>query len=319
MNNFDTESIRRMKRNLGVEKEKVSHPTSIHERYKMGLRQFRLELIDKICELNGVNPNSIRTTCNIFGVISIKNTNGSFFKLSKLDWNNEGKPSKEDKKLRFLTCILISLGENIEIMVDKISDEDSKSKTYEFEFRKLQQIRAITNQLIEIMSTSDKYENIMLKFITYMIYAYDGVNFSKFNKQLIEVITDLETGLDENLMAKVTGVGIEIPNDLAIDAIIKTSYMMRTGNRNFKNLPSFDLIEGVTLDYDLSEIIGRLGKAVLKRDSDTMIYDAWAVANLTEKVGGSKEYVEGVLTLLFMKAIITNKHIGHFIDTMLET
>ena len=322
---LSTTSIDRLKKNLNhTSNPNNQKSNSWSDMYKEELRSFRNYLLDTVCEINGIKPNDIPRITDILGVPILRNTNGIFYQKSKIHWKgkDEKKSNISDKKssdIRFLTYLLLSLNERMDDIIESVSKGDS----YSIDYNNLKDIEKTVKIFIGCFMKGKPYTNILLRLISKVSYAMEGVNPKKYNKKLVRVIEDLKTGMVkpsviENLMK--TPVSISIPDDIGIDGVCKVSFMLRTGSIDFSQLVPFEKIEGATLDYSLEDIIEHLGR-VVSDERTTIFYKAWE--NSKTKIKLPQEckngyILEGIKTLKFFDFIVCDKNIHSFIDKMCE-
>lgn len=315
--------IERLRKNLrSFSDTNTKEPKNWYERYRETMRNVRYRLADSICDMNGIDPESIGRNVDIFGVVTIKNKNGVFFNRSKIRWSKNDKDrktlitDKKEMRIRFLTYLYIVINERLDDIIDSLT-ANKPNASYKYDCEVLKDFERLLDMLSSALFHNDEYGNILLRLATKIEYLVQGVNHRKFNKRLVNVIFDLRDGLTKRpLLDAVSNIGVKIPDDLAIDGIIKVAFMLRTGVNKFSALPRFDDIENVTLDYDLSQIIARLGKAVKQYES-SILYDAWVNSefNASDK---RDDLSEGTKSLQFTQFILNNKDISSFINNMLE-
>lgn len=312
--------IERLRKNLkSFSNDKT--PKNWYERFDQHLKTMHYKLADDVCVMNGIDPDDIGRNVDIFGVVTIKNHNNVFFDKSKVQWHEDEKKKaiiseKKSMRIRFLTYLFISLNERLDEIIDAITDDKPKS-SYRYDFDVLTDFEMSLDLMANAMFDNREYSNELLRIITKVEHLASGVNHRKYNKRLINVIFDLKDGLTKRpILDSVTNIGVKIPDDLAIDGLIKIAFMLRTGSNTLSTLPRFEDIEGADLSYDLSGVVERLGHAVSKYDS-SIIYDAWENAdfNLPNK---RNDLSEGIKSLEFVKFVLDDKNISSFINEMLD-
>ena len=244
---------KQMKHKLKGDPEKVFWDT---------VDDFRDFLIAAICSLNGLQPKDYLKKDG-----RLKKFKKLSFEKSMLGWNEKGSYDIRGGifKFRFLTIFLLMFSENIEKICQGkyLNCILPKSGEYENGYFIVSDIYQYTLRFIEGMVSGGPYSNLLLKVNQYTTYINPQWNGDprQVNQYIREMIFELRKGLKPKGFLE----GGYMPDDIAIDTIVKLAYVLCTGDTNLKRLVKFKKIEGIDRYYDVRGILETLGYAIEKK------------------------------------------------------
>ena len=117
----------------------------------------------------------------------------------------------------------------------------------------------------------------------------------------------------------------EIPEDIAIDSILKLAYLICTGDTSLDELPEFRYIQGANTTYELRGLTEALGSAIMenrKYNKRPMLYLAYnearpLIMSRYKDINENWFISTGVRALEYTKFFCNDKYISKFIDKMI--
>ena len=312
---IDVEDMRRAvnkhDKAFGVKLKKINpqmEPEILFKDYVGYLEEF---LVSVIYELNGI-PKEKR--------------NGDFSSLSILGWRSGEKyePKSIMFRYRFMTLFLLDYIKKLDKIAIRKYDYLSKFKTgkYENGYFYLKNLAKDTRRFVSIMSSGNSYSNIITQMNQNCTFMYKNDDPVKVNKYIREIKHELKNGLQCSLFAEPM-----MPEDIAIDSILKLAYLLSTGDSDIKSaIPNFRYIEGASTEYELRGLIEELGNSILDAHMERkcpIMYMAFlkSMPYLTSKYNDVNEdwYIStGVKALEYTKFFCNDKYITKFINKMLK-
>lgn len=294
-------------------------PEMVFNQYVSAFQEFLLAVVN---EINGITDEEYVSKKG--HVKEMKNAD--FSELSILEWEDDDyyNPSSYMFKCRFLTIFIINYLTELEKIAIHKYDYLSKFKTgkYENGYFYMQKIAADTRRFINVMLSGNPYGNILLQVHQNCSYMkVKKTDPTEINKYIREIRYELKHGLKENFFIKK-----DMPEDIAIDSILKLTYLISTGNTDLDNLPRFRDIEGADTSYELRGLIEALGDAIMderKYEKRPIMYKAFMNSS-PEIMSRYKDINEnwflsvGVRSLEYTKFFCNDKYISKFIDKMLQ-
>jgi hypothetical protein len=113
-----------------------------------------------------------------------------------------------------------------------------------------------------------------------------------------------------------------LDDDMAIDDIMKLSFMISTNDEDFKKLPKWKDVRNATVKHDLSLLIERYGKRIMKSDTSNLLFIAFVESSplvFSDIYKGSKELLTGLYALAFAKFILNMSETDDFINEMMKS
>ena len=114
-------------------------------------------------------------------------------------------------------------------------------------------------------------------------------------------------------------------DDELIYSIIRIAFMLSTGSINFKEIPGFKKIQGMSVSDDISEIIIRLGYAITnkKYKERTPLYNAFKLSlplikTNIEDANDSLYFNVGIRAIYIVGYISGDKNVRKFISRIIN-
>lgn len=178
---------------------------------------------------------------------------------------------------RFLTLFINDILSGIKKIVPEMFKDDTGDNKIPKKYYRIYlnnifgYITAVTN---DVLSGKIRPE-IMAEMIGISMYMRK-TNHSKYRKLLKEGMTSIVNGCQ---FSPREGTRVA-PDDELIYGIIRVAFMFSTGSFNFKEIPRFKKIKGMSINDDISEIIIRLGYAITdkKYRDRTPVYNAFKLS-----------------------------------------
>ena len=277
---------------------------------------FREFLIAVICSLNGLQPKDYLKKDG-----SLKKFKKLSFDNSILAWNSKEFFDMQGGifKFRFLTIFLLSFSDAIEEICrgKYLNCVLPKSGEYENGYFIIADMYEYTIRFIEAMVTDGPYTNLLLKINQYTTYIRDDKKPRLVNQYIREMVFELQKGLQPRGLFE----GGYMPDDIAIDTIIKLAYILATGDTSMKKLVKFKKFEGIDRYYDIRGILETLGYAIAKKKfkNRPIMYQSFLKASphLITKYGdvNRNEYLSHAISALnYVKFVCNDKHVTKLID-----
>lgn len=306
---------------FGIKLKKIDpygEPEMVFQSY---VDSFRTFLLQTLCEINGISPDAYLSS----ETEDDETDRINFTNLSNLEWDEKKvyDVNSMEFKLRFLTVFLSSYMEKLEkIAVHKYNYLSMfKSGIYENAYFHMKGIADDTRAFIKIFLYAKTYGNIFLKMNQNCSYIKTKkTDPLEINKYIFDIRRELKNGLKDSLF-----VEKDMPEDIAINAILQLAYLISTGDTSLKNLPNFKDIEGANTTYELRGLIEALGDAILrncKYDKRPLLRIAFDKArpSLRSKYNDINEnrFINaGVRALEYTKFFCNDKYITKFINKMM--
>lgn len=247
----------------------------------------------------------------------------NFNTVSIIDYSKSCPQNSYEFKIKFLTFFI----KNVINKISKLSDNrtkilsDTPAKCEE-EYFQLSKVILDFVRFIDIFkSNGDSYKNIMLQinhhcsFIT--TKKSDPITI---NNDIRNIADELEIGIPTAITST------KMPEDFAIDSILKLSYMITTGKTNLNILPKFKYIEGASVKFDLGLLIESLGEAInisSKHNKNSILFRSYCKAlplvYTKRNFSDNENLIIGIYALSYTKFFCNNKYIDKFIDKMIES
>lgn len=315
VNNFD--------KSFGMKLKEINpfgEPEMVFQQYVSASQDFLLAVV---YEINGITQEQYLTEKRKrFKELK----DGEFTSLSILEWDNDDyyNPDSYTFRCRFLTLFIIDFLDQLENVTLRKYDYLSRFKTgkYENGYFYMQGLARDLRRFINVMLSGNSYGNIFLQVHQNCSYMkVKKTDPKELNKYIKDIRYELKQGLKETLFNKK-----DMPEDIAIDSILKLTYLISTGNTDLDNLPKFRYIEGADTSYELRGLIEALGSAIMdekKYEKRPIMYQAYM--NARPKIMSKYEDINenwlisvGVRSLEYTKFFCNDKYISRFIDKMLH-
>jgi hypothetical protein len=282
--------------------------------------QFQNYLIDVIYYINRIKINN---ELSLEKKIKFIETD-EFLNSSRLDYFEYMYPQDTYTfKLRFLTFFIRLTINRIEKLYNNryyiLNNEPAKYEQIYFELSK------IINDFIKFIdifeSNGQAYKNIILQINHHCSFITSRkTDPIDINNHIRNITDELEVGIPTS------NSSIVMPEDIAIDSILKLSYMITTGKTNLDVLPKFKYIKNATTQYDLGVLIESLGCAIdlsTKKNKNSTLFRCYCkslpLVYTKRNFGDNEELIIGMYALAYCKFFCNNPMIDKYIDQMMES
>lgn len=313
VNSFDKE--------FGIKLKKIDPFGEPEMVFKSFVDSFQTFLYSVVCEINGINSEIYLTKKKRVREFS----DAEFTDLSILEWKSDDMYSIKSYtyKCRFLTVFLLEYIERIDVIALKKYDYLSMFKTgkYENGYFYMKKLADDTRRFIKVFLSGNSYGNILLKMNQNCNYIRTKkTDPRELNKYIRDIKHELKIGLKESWLKEK-----EMPEDIAIDSVLKLAYLICTGDTSLDELPNFRYIEGADTSYELRGLTEALGSAIMenrKYEKRPIMYLAYnrARPRIMSKYKDINEnwfISTGVRALEYTKFFCNDKYITKFIDKMI--
>lgn len=296
----------------------LNEPKQVFEIY---LTSFQNYIVNIIYRLNGVK---LSENFNMNQKIRYIDSD-SFKEKSILLWNQENKIYNHKSyifKCRFMSLFLKEYLDKLEkVSINRYKYTNNKPGKYENSYFQLKRITSDVRRFIKVMLAGNEYTNIILQVNQSCSFIKAKKNDPlKINKYIKDIKKELSIGLPTNICSS-----IKMPEDIAIDSVLKLAYMLVTGNTDLDALPKFKYIEGADVSYDLGLLIEALGDAIISSQIDnknTILYRAYINASpavFTKRDIENKSLSIGLYALSYTKFFCCDKSIESYINKMINS
>ena len=313
VNSFDKE--------FGIKLKKIDPFNEPEMVFNSFVESFQTFLYSIVCEINGINSDVYLTKKKRVREFSDK----EFTDLSILEWGTKNVYFIDSFtfKCRFLTVFLMEYIEKIDIIALKKYDYQSlfKSGKYENGYFYMKKIADDTRRFIKVILSGNSYGNILLQMNQHCNYIRTKKTDPKeLNKYIREIKHELKIGLKESLFKEK-----EMPEDIAIDSILKLAYLISTGDTSLDELPNFRYIEGADTSYELRGLTEALGYAIMDNreyEKRPILYLAYnkarpRIMSKYKDINENQFISTGVRALEYTKFFCNDKYITKFINKMI--
>lgn len=244
-----------------------------------------------------------------------------FCNLSMLDYKRSYRQNSFVFRLKFLSMFLY----NFLFKVEKISYNryrilDNSPSKYERIYLELCNLVYDLDRFFNVMRYGKTYKNIMLQVNQHCMFSSKKSDPIRINIDIRNIIKELETGIPTSKST------MKMPEDIAIDSILKLTFMLTTGKTNLEDLPKFKFIKNSSTNYDLGLLIEALGLAMknnVNHGKYSLIFNSYIDANPSvftkRNFGKNQDLINGIYALTYVKFFCNNKDIDKFIDMMIES
>lgn len=250
----------------------------------------------------------------------------SVIQMDHVDWNRDESISSIKFRIRYLILVLQEFETKFHYIIavtmerKKMHKEVFENAYFEMDY--------IFNNIVQYMFAviGGKSSFCFLGLKTHL-YLMDGNPNKKYGKkyryELVNAINELRSGLHSSLFKSA-----ELPDDIAIDTIVKLAFMLATGSRKLDHILKFSQIEGCKKEDNASMIIRSLGKAIIqksrKKKDRTPGFRIFVEANprISLKFGKTTydEFtITGYYAIMYLKFICSDKNVSEFINTMVKS
>lgn len=250
-------------------------------------------------------------------------TQKNVIQMERVDWSKNAPMDSLTFRIRYLILILQEFETKMHIILAKLLERKGIHKEivenayfdmdYVFDH--------VMRYMFTVLEGKNSFCFLGLKIHLYLMDGNPNKGYGKrYRHELVTAVNDLKAGLESGFFKSQ-----ELPDDIAMDTIIKLAFMLATGSRKFDRLPRFTQIEGHHKEDDMSQVIRLLGKAIMqkakKRKDRTPGYRAFEDANprlgLEARRTMCDEFmITGYRAIMYLKFICSDKSVSEFIDTM---
>ena len=223
---------------------------------------------------------------------------------------------------RFLTLFINDILSGIKKIVPRMFENDTgenekvPKKYYKLYLNRIfGTLVRFTNQIMSGKMTLD----VVCEAIDTSIYLRKA-NYRKYRKILKDGLTSVLIGCQPTMGGDCTG-----RDDELIYSIIRIAFMLSTGSINFKEIPGFKKIQGMSVSDDISEIIIRLGYAITnkKYKERTPLYNAFKLSlplikTNIEDANDSLYFNVGIRAIYIVGYISGDKNVRKFISHIIN-
>lgn len=241
---------------------------------------------------------------------------------SKIDWENPEPTWSSEFKKRYLILMIQEIGMKFHIVLGNVlRREQATSDVFENAYFEMDKIFADVTKYIFATINDRSMPFLSLKNFLYLSDTGNPSYGDRYKKDIVNAIDTLLNDME-------TKIGFpELSDDIAIDTIVKLSFMISTGSRKLKVLPKFKSIEGCTVDDNISGLIRELGKEIMKREKMNQLttgFNLFIKANpLIQFSNGDTIYYDELLTvgyrsLEYLRFLCSGSVIDSFIYDMVH-
>lgn len=227
-------------------------------------------------------------------------------------------------KGRYLSLFLSYIMHNVGDMAinQHMTLSSADSGYYENSYLYLTQIIKDIKRFIAVLLSNSEYPNIILQVFQDCAYLQNKFYAPTLNRQVRDIVENLREGL----YCKYGIYPMQMPEDIAIDSVLKLTYMLVTGDPDVKSaIPKFKHIEGARAKNELRGLIEALGKSIdkIKYKKRNVMYLSFTQSDplIMSKYKDVNENVyisNGVRGLEYVKFFCNNRDISRFINKMLR-
>ena len=322
--------VNRLDRECGLNlkhPKRFSDPTEL---YNLTLTQCQMYLTKMMVATNAIDTSEYFVRCGDMGLISapIGVHDPVFIEYSALEWAQNKKYDMNSLlfRCRFLSQYMYyTIGYLDQQTNCRFYTRNIKIDPMAHKYFYLKEIgKDIRSLCISMINGKDYHNSLMINLFhsNYEIKKCGPKKAARIevvNKQINMAVNEI---LDNMGVFKVFQT--DYSDDIAIYTIIRIAYMIATKSNNFKCLPSYNDIEGASINNDLILVVSKLGECIIKqleKKGCPAMFMAFNDANpniLTnyKSVNDDINLIIGVRALAFADFIIGDKKIHKFITKM---
>ena len=251
--------------------------------------------------------------------------NESFTDLSNLDWDSDNayKDSSIVFRCRYLTLVLTKFLGNTKKIASKINRKKYKRNESENEANIFLISKMMNHVMIFVNALlgNREYKNVIIKINEYISYLDKEADQKDVKNTTANIIMNIREGFKVDRLTK----SRFYDDDMAIDDILKLSYVLATNDACFNRLPKFKHIKGASTKYDLSGLIQAVGKEVLRYDGYyNPMFQAYleahskVISDFYNEASEDEALLMGIYALAFARFVLHMKSTDKFINEMLK-
>lgn len=251
------------------------------------------------------------------------NMSRDFTRRSKLNWVIKSDINSDTFRYKFLTILLLQLITKFDIIAlhTYVAMNMNRKKHRISEVQHIDMLNDIISSFVDDIINHRNHRISITRLNQIVNYRYNKKDPHKSNAYIRGIIDDLKDSM--GISGFFTTYDRTIPDDIGLDYVIKLAYLLTTCDNKLKGMLSFDKLEDLTLDDDLSPVIENLGKRVLKipYEKRSIIFNAFAQAKpliFIKEPGINENMQMGILVLKYTQFFCDSDNISDFIDEILN-
>lgn len=251
------------------------------------------------------------------------NMSRDFTRRSKLNWNAKCDINSDTFRYKFLTILLLQLITKFDIIAlhTYVAMNMNRKKHQISEVQHIDMLNDIISSFVDDIINHRNHRISITRLNQIVNYRYNKKDPHKSNAYIRGIIDDLKDSM--GISGFFTTYDRTIPDDIGLDYVIKLAYLLTTCDSKLKGMLTFDKLEDLTLDDDLSPVIENLGKRVLKiqYEKRSIIFNAFVQAKpliFINDPGINENMQMGILVLKYTKFFCDSDNISDFIDEILN-
>lgn len=251
------------------------------------------------------------------------NMSRDFTRRSKLNWTIKSDMNSDMFRYKFLTILLLQLITKFDIIAlhTYVAMNMNQKKHPISEVQHIDMLNDIISSFVDDIINHRNHRISITRLNQIVNYRYNKKDPHKSNAYIRGIIDDLKDSMGISGFFKT--YDRTIPDDIGLDYVIKLAYLLTTCDSKLKGMLSFDKLEDMTLDDDLSPVIENLGKSVLKiqYEKRAIIFNAFTQANpliFIKEPGINENMQMGILVLKYTQFFCDTDNISDFIDEILN-
>lgn len=251
------------------------------------------------------------------------NMSRDFTRRSKLNWAIKSDINSDTFRYKFLTILLLQLITKFDIIAlhTYVAMNMNRKKHRISEVQHIDMLNDIISSFVDDIINHRNHRISITRLNQIVNYRYNKKDPHKSNAYIRGIIDDLKDSM--GISGFFTTYDRTIPDDIGLDYVIKLAYLLTTCDSKLKGMLSFDKLEDLTLDDDLSPVIENLGKRVLKipYEKRSIIFNAFTQANpliFIKEPGINENMRMGILVLKYTQFFCDTDNISDFIDEILN-
>lgn len=251
------------------------------------------------------------------------NMSRDFTRRSKLNWVIKSDINSDTFRYKFLTILLLQLITKFDIIAlhTYVAMNMNRKKHRISEVQHIDMLNDIISSFVDDIINHRNHRISITRLNQIVNYRYNKKDPHKSNAYIRGIIDDLKDSM--GISGFFTTYDRTIPDDIGLDYVIKLAYLLTTCDSKLKGMLSFDKLEDLTLDDDLSPVIENLGKRVLKipYEKRSIIFNAFTQAKpliFIKEPDISKNMQMGILVLKYAQFFCDSDNISDFIDEILN-
>ena len=251
------------------------------------------------------------------------NMSRDFTRRSKLNWVIKSDINSDTFRYKFLTILLLQLITKFDIIAlhTYVAMNMNRKKHRISEVQHIDMLNDIISSFVDDIINHRNHRISITRLNQIVNYRYNKKDPHKSNAYIRGIIDDLKDSM--GISGFFTTYDRTIPDDIGLDYVVKLAYLLTTCDSKLKGMLSFDKLEGLTLDDDLSPVIENLGKRVLKipYEKRSIIFNAFTQAKpliFIKEPDINKNMQMGILVLKYTQFFCDSDNISDFIDEILN-